>query len=81
MTYNFSTDRISTQSKEQMMYGCNIVDFVESVKESTTYAFSGIEMVIAGLLSDAQEQMSFDDTESARKTLNKAKHLIFLKDG
>jgi hypothetical protein len=35
-------------------------------------------MVIASLMSDAQEQMGFEDTEGARQTLNRAKHLLFL---
>ena len=35
-------------------------------------------MIIAGLMSDAQEQIEYQDTESARQTLNRAKHLLFL---
>jgi hypothetical protein len=35
-------------------------------------------MVVAGLMSDAQEQMAFGDTEGARKTLNIAKSIIIM---
>jgi hypothetical protein len=35
-------------------------------------------MIIAALMSDAQEQMHFQDVESARQTLNKAKTLLFM---
>lgn len=60
------------------MYGCDIDAFVHSVKQSFTYCASGVAMVIAGLMSDAQEQMEHQDTEGARQTLNRAKHLLFL---
>ena len=60
------------------MYGCNIEDYVDNVRKSFTYCASGSGMVIAGLMSDAQEQMAHQDTEGARQTLNKAKHLLFL---
>jgi hypothetical protein len=35
-------------------------------------------MIIAGLMSDAQECLAGEDNESARQTLNRAKHLLFL---
>ena len=63
------------------MYGLlasDINDYVEDVKRSCTYEISGAAMVIAGLMSDAQEQMACQDTEGARQTLNRAKHLLFL---
>jgi hypothetical protein len=60
------------------MYGCDINAFVEDVKKSCAYEISGAAMVIAGLMSDAQEQMEHQDTEGARQTLNRAKHLLFL---
>lgn len=60
------------------MYGCDIDAFVWNVEKGITYKTSGSAMVIAGLMSDAQEQMHMHDTEGARLTLNKAKHLLFL---
>jgi hypothetical protein len=73
----------ATQSNNQAMYGVNDINsYIESVKKSITYQFTGANMVVAGLMSDAQEQMAFDDTEGARKTLNIAKAILFeIMDG
>jgi hypothetical protein len=60
------------------MYGCDINKFIESVKTSITYKLNGANMIVAGLMSDAQEQMGFNDNEGARQTLNRAKHVLFL---
>ncbi len=62
---------------EKQMYGCDLATFLESMVESSTYRFSGANMVVAGLMSDAQEQMAFGDVEGARKTLNLAKAVLF----
>lgn len=59
------------------VYGCDIDAFVASVEKSFTYCASGAGMVIAGLMSDAQEQIAHGDEEGARQTLNRAKHLLF----
>ena len=67
---------------DKMMYGCDIEAFKESVKQSFTYKAIGGYMVIASLLSDAQEQLAHGDDFGARQTLNKAKALIFdMADG
>jgi hypothetical protein len=67
---------------DKMMYGCDIEAFKESVKQSFTYKVTGGYMVIASLLSDAQEQLAHGDDFGARQTLNKAKALIFdMADG
>ena len=67
---------------DKMMYGCDIEAFKESVKDSFTYKATGGYMVIASLLSDAQEQLAHGDDFGARQTLNKAKALIFdMADG
>jgi hypothetical protein len=63
--------------KEMQMYGCDFQAFKESVKDSLTYKISGGVMVLAGLLSDAQELMAMGDTETAKKYLNRAKALMF----
>lgn len=62
---------------DKMMYGCDIEAFKESVKQSFTYKVTGGYMVIASLLSDAQEQLAHGDDFGARQTLNKAKALLF----
>lgn len=65
------------KSANMVIYGCDIEEFVESVVDSLTYKFSGANMVVAGLMSDAQEQLAHGDSEGARQTLNCAKHLLF----
>ena len=72
-----------TQSSRNVsMYGFDDIDsYIESVKESITYQFTGGNMVVAGLMSDAQELMT-RDTERARQTLNIAKTILFkIMDG
>ena len=74
----------STQSSRNVsMYGFEDIDsYIESVKESMTYQFTGGNMIVAGLMSDAQELMAFGDTERARQTLNVAKTILFnIMDG
>jgi hypothetical protein len=64
-------------TKEITMYGCDIEAFKESVRYSITYELSGGAMVVAGLMSDAQELMALGHTETARQYLNRAKALMF----
>ena len=64
-------------NRDIQMYGCNFQDFLENVTDSITYKLSGANMVVAGLMSDAQEQIAFGDTEGARLTLNRAKGVLF----
>jgi hypothetical protein len=59
------------------VYGCDINAFMANVTRSLTYKCSGANMVVAGLMSDAQEQMAYGDVEGARQTLNRAKALLF----
>lgn len=63
---------------ENKMFGCDIEEFVAQITNCVTYKFTGASMVIAGLMSDAQELMERGDNERARQTLNRAKHLMFL---
>jgi len=59
------------------MYGCDIEEFKALAKRSMAYRFSGGGMLVAYLMSDAQELMAMGDVEQARQTLNKAKALLF----
>jgi hypothetical protein len=69
-------------SVEQSMYGCDIEAFKDSVRRSITYRFTGGNMVVAGLMSDAQELMAMGQTETARQYLNRAKAILFdIMDG
>ena len=78
-----ATQTTAQEERNINMYGVADIDaYVDSVKESITYQFTGGNMVVAGLMSDAQELMSFGDTERARQTLNIAKTIMFkIMDG
>jgi hypothetical protein len=78
-------------SRNESMYGFADMDaYIESVKESMTYKFTGGNMIVAGLMSDAQELIAGCAQEliagcaqdRARQTLNIAKFIMFkIMDG
>lgn len=65
------------------MYGVEDIDqYIRDLTNSITYKCSGGHLVVAGLMSDAQELLAMGDAERARKTLNIAKHVLFeIADG
>ena len=65
-------------STDLQMYGVDDINaFFESVKNCVTYKMTGGFMVVAGLMSDAQEMIAYNSPEQARQTLNRAKYLQF----
>ena len=64
-------------------YGVADIDaYIDSIKGSMTYRAIGASMIVAGLMSDAQELLSVGDNERARQTLNRAKAVLFqIMDG
>lgn len=64
---------------EVQAYGSPKSHIMESIEDSITFRMSGIEMVIASYLSDAQEMIEHGSKESARQFINIAKMLIFEK--
>jgi hypothetical protein len=67
-----------TPEQNLAIYGIKYLDdFVAGIKESLVYKMTGGFMVVASMLSDAQEQMAFGDLEGARQTINLAKYLQF----
>jgi hypothetical protein len=56
------------------MFGMSTEDIREDYMESLTAKLSGLEMVVAGILSDAQEM---GVNENVRKQLNIAKFILF----
>ncbi len=66
-----------TSLNEKNMYGCSIEDFRESMEDSFTFKISGPAMVVASLMSDAQEEIAHGMPEYARQTLNRAKWVLF----
>ncbi len=75
---------------EKRMYGMSAEDIREEYLESLTARLSGLEMVVAGILSDCQELLAMRSgieggskivsaraAESVRKQLNIAKFIVF----
>ena len=72
--------------REIAMYGMTTEDIKEQYMESITAKCSGLEMVVAGILSDVQELTAYQHAadvnskatkELIRKQLNVAKYIIF----
>ena len=61
-------------SKEIEVYGMTREDIEEFYINSITAKLSGLEMVVAGILSDCQELAG--NTEQVRKQLNVAKFIL-----
>ena len=66
----------------QEMYGCDIDQFIAQIRSSASYKLGGAGIVVAGLMSDAQEELAVGANERARQSLNRAKAiLIEIMDG
>lgn len=76
-------EALTEQEKRQVrMYGCTEAQMREAVESSMTFKFSGPAMVAAGMMSDAQEIMAyeqpdFNTIEDQRQLLNRAKFVLF----
>jgi hypothetical protein len=67
---------------DQQCYGCEIQEFIAQIQQNISYQLSGANMVVAGLMSDAQEELAVGANERARQTLNRAKAVLFeIMDG
>lgn len=64
------------QDFDLQCYGCNSAEFIVQIQSCITYQLSGANMVVAGLMSDAQEEMAMGAVERARQTLNRAKLIL-----
>ena len=64
------------QNFDLQCYGCNAAEFIAQIQGCITYQLSGANMVVAGLMSDAQEEMAMGAVERARQTLNRAKLIL-----
>jgi hypothetical protein len=79
--YDLLTEK---QKREVRMYGVTEAGMRESVESSFTFKFSGPAMMVASLMSDAQEmvnteygEVDFMRAEDARQCLNRAKWILF----
>ena len=64
---------------EAKCYGITEQDIREQYMKSITAKFSGLEMVVMGLLSDAQELQTFGHAQAldqSRKNMNIAKFIL-----
>jgi hypothetical protein len=61
---------------EKNCYGMTESDIREEYVNSLTAKFSGLEMVVMGILSDCQELGAMNQTEMVRKQLNVAKFIL-----
>lgn len=64
-------------SGEIQMFGMSTDDIREQYMNSITAKFSGLEMVVAGILSDCQELTERGQSERVRQQLNVAKFILF----
>ena len=67
--------------REVGMYGCTEAQMREAVESGSTFRFSGPAMVVASMMSDAQEMMAyeqpdFNTIEDQRQLLNRAKFVL-----
>jgi hypothetical protein len=74
------------ERREVRMYGVTEAQMREAVESSITFKFSGPAMIVASMMSDAQEMVSYgpydSDTlanimEDQRQLLNRAKFVLF----
>lgn len=66
---------------EEKCYGITEEDIKEEYLNSITARLSGVEMVVAGILSDCQEMLAMGfDQDQIRKQLNIAKYCLFSKE-
>jgi hypothetical protein len=75
-----------SQKRDIRMYGVTEAELRESVEQSITFRTAGPYMIVASLMSDCQEMVSYgpynSDTlanilEDQRLTLNRAKWILF----
>ena len=57
-------------------YGMSEADIREQYMQSITAKLSGLEMVVMGILSDAQFWLEVNSTENSRKQMNVAKFIL-----
>jgi len=61
---------------ETKAYGMSEQDIREQYMESNSAKWSGLEMVVSGILSDAQELLAGGQNDVARKQMNIAKFIL-----
>jgi len=77
-------DMSDADRREIRMYGTTVSQMREAVEQSITFRHSGPAMMVASLMSDAQEMINTEygevdsmRAEDARQCLNRAKWILF----
>lgn len=78
-TYNALSEQ---EKREVSMYGVTEAGMREAIESSITFKLSGPEMIVASMMSDAQEMMAYEQPdfnviEDQRQLLNRAKWVLF----
>lgn len=78
-TYQALTEQ---EKREVRMYGVTEAGMREAIESSITFKLSGPAMIVASMMSDAQEMMAyeqpdFNTIEDQRQLLNRAKWVLF----
>ncbi len=71
------TIKQESEYRELQAYCASKSEILKLIEESLTFNMSGLDMVIASYLSDAQELIAANDLNRARQYINIAKMLIF----
>jgi hypothetical protein len=66
-----------TTADQVKMFGMTTETIRDEYMNSITAKFSGLEMVVAGILSDCQELTAMGRSEQVRQQLNVAKFILF----
>jgi hypothetical protein len=66
-----------TTADQVKMFGMTEESIRNEYMDSITAKFSGLEMVVAGILSDCQELTAMGRSEQVRQQLNVAKFILF----
>lgn len=73
------TNKGADMNRDLQMFGMTREEIEEQYMDSLTARVSGLEMVVMGLLSDAQELQSFGHAQAldqSRKNMNIAKFIL-----
>ena len=70
------------ETREVRMYGTTESRMRENIERSATFKFSGAGLIVAGMLSDAQEMFAYNKPdantiEEHRQLMNRAKWTLF----
>lgn len=76
---------LTTQEiRDVSMYGCTEAQMREAVESSFNFKYTSPAMIVASMMSDAQEminteygEVDFNRAENARQQLNRAKWVLF----